>query len=339
MSGNRTSLPTRRRFLRILAIAGAGGLTWGLAWRRSRDDSQPLTMTRQLMGTVVNLTIAACDHDGALAAASDCLGRMADLESVLSRFQPDSQVSRLNRDGRVDNADPALADLVNRSAELSELTAGAFDITVEPLLRLYRKSRGQGLPTAGSIEQALQRVDWRCLRVGGGSLWFTTPGMAMTLDGIAKGYIVDAGVEMLRRHGLNDVMVEAGGDLLAVGSRSARRPWRLAIAPPRRDMPFTTPIIELSNQAVATSGDSQQSFSPDHRHHHIIDPARGYSSPALASATVVAPDVITADALATAMMVSEPEAALALTDHFPDTHAYLVTKELETVQTSGFPAV
>jgi thiamine biosynthesis lipoprotein len=329
--------PNRRRFLRILAVAGAGGLTWGLAWRRRRDHDRPLTMTRQLMGTVVNLTIAGYDHDAALAAASDCLGRMADLESVLSRFRPDSQVSRLNRDGRVDDADPALVDLVSRSATLSELTAGAFDITVEPVLRLYHERSSQGLPATSAIEQALSRVDWRRLQVGEGSVRFIAPGMALTMDGIAKGYIVDAGVEVLHRHGLTDVMVEAGGDLLAVGKRSAQRPWRLAIAPPRSSMSGATPIIELSNQAVATSGDSLHPFSPDYRHHHILDPARGYSSPDLASATVVAPDVTTADALATAMMVLTPDAALALTSHFPESHAYLVTKELDAVQTPSFP--
>jgi thiamine biosynthesis lipoprotein len=331
--------PTRRRFVSILAVAGAGALTWGLSWRRRGERNRPLTMTRLLMGTVVNLTIAGCDRDTARAAASACLGRMAELEAVLSRFRPHSQVSRLNRDGRVEDADPALVDLVNRANALSALTAGAFDITIEPVLRLFRTRHSEGLPGADAIEQALRSVDWCRLQVSGGSLSFTTPGMAITLDGIAKGYIVDAGVEVLRRHGLTDVMVEAGGDLLAAGNRSLQRPWRLAIAPPRNTMSNATPIIELSNQAVATSGDSQQSFSPDHRHHHILDPRKGYSSPELASATVVAADVTTADALATAMMVLDAETALSLTSHFTDCHAFLLTKELEAIQTPGFPVV
>jgi thiamine biosynthesis lipoprotein len=330
---------SRRRFLRIIAAAGGGGLAaWGLGslwWHR--DDLTSLS--RVLMGTVVHLTLAGDDRAAAETAAAACLGRMAELEAVLSRYRPDSQVSCLNRDGRLDQAGPALCELVQRSLQLSELTRGAFDITVEPVLQLYRQAhaRHQGLPSAAAVTRALHLVDWRRLHGEGSRIWFESEGMAITLDGIAKGYIVDSGVAVLQDHGFDSVLVEAGGDLLAAGTRAVGQDWRIAIARPRASASGEVVRFQVRDRAVATSGDSMQPFSDDLRHHHIIDPGSGASSTALASATVIAPDTTLADGLATTLMVLAADDGLELVEQLAGCDAYLVTKAMDVLHTTGFP--
>ena len=151
--------------------------------------NQVISETRTLMGTVINLTIICEDPNTAAAAIDACLNHMSGLENILSRFQPESQLSRLNRYGEFTESHPALLDLVKNSMELSQLTDGAFDITVKPLLDLYQATPGF-LPLTSQIDQALKLVDYRKMDLVGQRISFRQPGMSITLDGIAKGFIV-----------------------------------------------------------------------------------------------------------------------------------------------------
>jgi thiamine biosynthesis lipoprotein len=162
---------------------------------------------------------------------------------------------------------------------------------------------------------------------------FAHPGMAVTLDGIAKGYIVDAGIEVLKQRGFADVLVEAGGDLLASGQKEQDTPWQIGIRSPRTAQGGLLASFSVENRAVATSGDYMQSFTADLSQHHILDPRTGYSAPELASATVTAPTATLADGLATATMVLGPKAGLRLVESLPGCKAYLVLKDLEIVKT------
>ena len=258
---------------------------------------------------------------------------MAELEAVLSRFKPDSQVSMLNRTGAVQNPHPALLELVRQSRTISQLSAGLFDITILPVLALYQRYQGQagGLPPAADIEAACRKVDYRCLSESEGGLVFTAPGMGITLDGIAKGYIVDAGVSRLVEHGFSDVLVEAGGDLVAGGKQGSNHTWKIGIQSPRLAGERLITQLNVSNEAVATSGDYMQPFAADFTQHHILNPRTGHSSPALASATVIAPRLALADALATTLMLMDPPAGLALVKDL-GLHALLVTKDLDLLR-------
>ncbi|MFH2040334.1 MAG: FAD:protein FMN transferase [Chloroflexota bacterium] len=324
---------SRHQFLQIIAVSGAAGVAFKFGFESLTAD-QVISETRLLMGTIVNLTLVGPDPRSSAMAVNACLDRMTELEAVLSRFKPDSQLSRLNQVGMVSDIHPAFLTLVKQSLELSRLTDGAFDITVKPLLDLYQATPGV-LPTSRQIEQALEIVDYGLLDVSDDRIAFLHPGMSITLDGIAKGFIVDEGVTVLKGLGFENVMVEAGGDLMGLGQKATRSPWKIGVQAPRSDMGSLMATFDVQNQAVATSGDYMQSFTPDFVNHHIIDPRIGHSSPELASASVTALTVAMADGLATAVMVMG-RTGLGLIEQMAGYEAFAITKELTELKTSGF---
>ncbi len=326
---------SRRNFLRIVACAGIAAWV-GHAALENLEAARVVRQSRVLMGTVVNLTLIVSDRESAAAgevAAHACLERMAELEAVLSRFKEDSQVSILNRNGTLKNPHPALLELVRQSHQISELSFGLFDITILPLLALYQKyhAAGGGLPVETEIEAACQKIDYRKIIVNESDLAFTETGMGITLDGIAKGYIVDEGVNRLVEYGFSNVLVEAGGDLVAGGRQGFDGGWKIGIQSPRRRSERLVARFDAFDEAVATSGDYMQPFTADFAQHHILNPKTGRSSPALASATVIAPNLAIADAMATALMVMEPAKGLALVREL-GLRALLVTKDMTLLQ-------
>jgi thiamine biosynthesis lipoprotein len=326
---------TRRQFLRIVATGSIAG--WAI---KAGSDAQPksntINETRLLMGTIVNLTLIAPDLATGRKAAHACFQHMTKLEHLLSRFDAISEVSQLNRRGELRNVSPALLELLQFARQVSEQSAGAFDITVKPLLDIYSAAPKGNLPTAAAIHQARALVDYRQVNVEGTAVWLGKKNMGLTLDGIAKGYIIDEAVAVLNHYGFTDTLVEAGGDLLAIGKAPREQGWRIGVESPRQKKKELLTYITVHNQAIATSGDYQQSFSPDFLHNHILNPHTGYSSPELASATVIAPKAWLADALATAVMVLGPQQGISFLEHVPDCQGYLVSKEMGVYQTPGF---
>lgn len=330
---------SRRQFLRILAIGGSAGLAlrWGV--RQLEPHIQTVSETRLLMGTIVNLTVLTDDRKAGEQAISACFDRMAALEGVLSRFRPDSALSTLNRLGILDNAPQALIEVLLSAKQISQWSSGAFDITVKPLLDQYlaHMTSNGGLPAESDLQDVLRLVDYRKVEIRDKQVRFSEAGVQITLDGIAKGYIVDAGITEFKAAGFPNVMVEAGGDLSASGAREGQATWRIGIQSPRSDQPELLAKFSVHDQAVATSGDYLQVFTKDFTRHHILDPLTGLSSPHLASATVLAENATSADGLATALMVLTPSEGLSLVESLPGVEAYLVTKEMCIEQSSGFP--
>lgn len=327
---NKPSL-SRRNFLKIVVLSTAAGvgIKFGMeSWTADVIASE----TRFLMGIVVNIKVIGSEPGTARNAIKACLNRMEELENVLSRFKPESQLSQLNRDGTLDHAHPALTGLVLQSLELSQLTDGAFDITVKPLLDLYQASPGI-LPGVQQIKKTLALVDYRKIGLTSKTVAFQQPGMSITLDGIAKGYIVDEGVAVLKEFGFANLMVEAGGDLMGLGEKAPQSPWMIGLQAPRAEMGKLMTTFTIQNQAVATSGDYMQFFTPDFVNHHIIDPRCGHSSTELASVSVIAPTVALADGLATAVMVLGKQ-GLELIRGLQGCEAYAITKNLDVLKTS-----
>ncbi|HSM57183.1 MAG TPA: FAD:protein FMN transferase, partial [Candidatus Sulfomarinibacteraceae bacterium] len=225
---------TRRDFLKIIGLTAGGAAAWKLGIEPRLADLAEVSVSRTLMGTVVNLTVIGEDRRAAEAAVAATLDHMSALEAVLSRHQAQSELSRLNRDGALDNASGPLLDVLQQGRQVSEQTGGAFDVTVKPLLDLYQAAQGNGaLPSRRQISLALPLVNYRQLQHSGSRLAFAHEGMGVTLDGIGKGYIVDQGVTVLRRRGFSNVLVEAGGDLMASGVREPGSAWTLGVQPPR----------------------------------------------------------------------------------------------------------
>ncbi|MBK9126150.1 MAG: FAD:protein FMN transferase [Chloroflexi bacterium] len=327
---------SRRQFIRITASAGlliAGGAGVGLL--KGLGTGQRVSETRMLMGSIAHLDVVSDDPVYAREAIVAALDTMSALEDVFSRFRPASQLSRLNADGVLRRPHPAFVDVLSTAVRFGDLTGGAFDVTIEPVLRVYREAALAGtLPDLVAVAAARERVDYRRIRVAAGEIRLTAPGMAVTLDGIAKGYIIDAGTAVLKRLGFDHVMVEVGGDLQTVSS-AGRDPWRIEIQRPRPASPQM--YARLDGRAIATSGDYQYTFSSDLRAHHIVDPHSGVSPDELAGASVIAPTACEADALSTALMVMGAREGLVLAGTLPDVDALVISKLGTVAYSPGFP--
>ena len=291
-------------FFIFLILAGCGEI------HSQTEDLEPFTETRTLMGTVVSITVYTSDLEQAQAATSAAYDHMAKLEKVLSGYISGSDVSRINSLAGL----PASVSLptffvVRRALQVSKLTGGAFDITVGPLLSLWRESAERGhLPTEVDLEDARSRVGYGKVEVAESSNTRTVmipAGTSIDLGGIAKGYIVDQGVGILRRH-VSSALVNAGGDIYALGAKPGGKPWAIGVQDPRRpeDLSAFIETLYVTDRAVATSGNYARYFEVEgERYSHIVDPRTGRPVDKVPSATVVAPDATTADALATAASV------------------------------------
>jgi thiamine biosynthesis lipoprotein len=202
--------------------------------------------------------------------------------------------------------------LLDESRRLGTLTDGAFDVTVQPLWLLYArhfatKAADPSGPRASAIAEAAARVGQDALEIAPARIAFARPGMAVTLNGIAQGYITDRVAELLRQQGLDRVLVDLG-EVRALGAHPDGRPWRAALADPRGGPPMAE--LELRDRALAASAPSGFAFDAAGRFHHIFDPRSGRPAARYSSVSVLAPDATTADALSTAFVqMSGPQIA------------------------------
>jgi thiamine biosynthesis lipoprotein len=241
-------------------------------------------------------------------------------ERIFSLYRDDSEIARLNRDGVLTRPSPEFVTVIDASQTLGTLSGGAFDITVQPLwcaCAAHFWSRSDVAPdiAARSADVARTLVDFRRVQPGSARIALP-PGMAITLNGIAQGYITDRIADLLRNEGFDQAMVDLG-EFRALGHHPDNRPWRTALQDGR--------AIELSGNALAVSGGYGTTFEPSGRFHHIFDPETGASASRLAEAAVIAPRAMIADALATAIYVMGERRGIELLAHYPGTRA-LVTR-------------
>jgi thiamine biosynthesis lipoprotein len=321
----------RRAFLKITAVIGGLVLGGGLLTHLKQVSQYRLQQTRHLMGTLITLTVLTPDRkagENAIAAT------FAEIERLIAIFDHRHQVgpvAQLNREGNLQNPPPELHALIDLALKTSRLSKGAFDISIKPLLDISINSK--------SIHNSIcDLINYRYIHSKPQSINFERQGMCITLDGIAKGRVIDGGVSILRSLGFDHVMVEAGGDLYASRVPSGDSPWRIGVENPRNEKAYDLiGAFDVREKGVATSGDYRYYFSKDHANHHIKDPRTGISPQELCSVTVLAPDATLADALSTTLMVMGTEEGLALIDSTPGVEALLITKSLEHHPSRGFP--
>lgn len=320
-------------------MTAAASLAGGLVYLGMRPDSslKAVRHSQPMMGTIVNMVVCATDEVAAREVIASCCERMEALSSMMSTYLPDSPLSELNRRGVLADAPDEMLEVFGLSRELSELSGGTFDPTILPLVGLFKDVKKTGiLPDERKIKEILQLVDYRHIVIENRTISFNRPGTQVTLDAIAKGYIVDQGIKVLVEAGYHNAFVEAGGDLMVIGHRQDGQAWRIGIRDPRSDDLKKMTKIELSERAIATSGDYMQYFTEDKKTHHIIDPRTGFSPLQTASSSILAPTVARADGLATATMVLGPEKSIELLESLPDCEGYFIDKHLNRYQTGGF---
>jgi FAD:protein FMN transferase len=285
----------------IIGIAGLF-LAASVASCDGRAGDEAYSFTRFAMDTVVEYTIIAPDHRTAREAMIRAHEEIERVENLLWEDNEESSIYQLNRTGRV--FDYEVAAFLRRSLQYSAATSGAFDVTVGPLVSLYGfTSESPRLPTDRELEVAGERVGYMHVTIHDADEVQLLDGMNVSVGGVAKGYAVDRAVAVLRKRGITSALVNAGGDMYALGNIKGR-PWRIGIRDPD-DPNEIIEVLHVSDAAVATSGDYQRYFERDGtRYHHILDPSSGRPARHLRSSTVVAPTAEEADALATALFVT-----------------------------------
>ena len=331
---------SRRDFIRITAI-GAGILTIGgitLKELFTEPELKTYAETRALLGTFITIKVVDTNEGRAQDMVQGTFTEISRLSGILSRFDPASELYCLNKTGQVTNASTELVEVMERSLQYAELTSGAFDITILPMLKLNQESfhKYNAPPAADDLTEVKKLVDYRVINIKCNDITLTKTGASITLDSIAKGYIVDLAAGLLRDRGNDSVLVEAGGDMSMSGMSQDGDPWKIGVTNPRATSGYYQ-VINSSGGAIATSGDYEAAFTSDYRYHHIIDPRVGLSPADLSSATVLASNTTYADAMATACMVMGKDEALAFMENLPDTEALLIDKKLTSYRTSGFP--
>lgn len=332
----------RRRFL--TCVLGAGGAALANAWRTSvfpaKTDAELVTRRSSALGATVEFTVLGMPAERAHRAIDAAFAELETIEQVMSLYRPESQVCRLNRDGRLSRPHPALVDVLEMAARVSEQTSGAFDITVQPLWTLSVESRRHGrAPLPEEIVEARSRIDWRMVECSPDEIRLRKPGMAITLNGIAQGYAADRVRAVLGEQGVEHALINAG-EFSPMGSGPEGADWRVGIQHPRQADQLLTAVV-CDGRGMATSGDYETPFTPDLQQHHIFDPRTGSSPPELASATILAPTTMEADALSTAAMVLGSGVTLELLRRWESEgsggkiDALLVDKEGRTVATNS----
>lgn len=279
--------------------------------RRYRADA-----VRAAMGTRVAITALGSSAARLEEAIGRAFHEMDVLIPVFSRHSSDSAVTQLNDAGRISLPPPELARVLADAARFHALTSGAFDVSVAPLVDLFRErltGPASVPPTAAEIEETRASVGARHIEASRRIVRFRRPGMRLTLDGIAKGHIVDRMASALESRGARHYLIDAGGDIRTRGRTTGRRPWTVAVRDPRDPSVFLD-VVRPGNRAVATSGSYEHFYDADRRFHHLVDADTGLSPGHIASVSVLAPTAMTADALATAAFVMSPSAALDLMD-------------------------
>jgi len=304
---------------------------------------RPLVLREKKLGVMgTSLSIGALGQDaGDLDRAIDAAIReMQRIEDLMTTWR-DSPLTRLNAAAGEGPqvVPPELAHMVARACDVGRMTGGAFDPTFAGVGRLWDFKRAPPLvPDAAAVDAALASVDYSKIRVDLDANTVELPaGMSIGLGGIAKGYGVDRATKVLIEHGVQHGIVDAGGDLKAMGKKHGEL-WQIAIRHPR-DRERVLAVIPVSNVCVVTSGDYERFFEVEGvRYHHILDPRTGYPSTGCMSATVTGPDAAGADALATALAVLGPEAGLALIEGVPRFEALLVGMDGAVHASSGMHA-
>ena len=290
----------------VLLLALLGGC-------QQKNATETLHLSGQTMGTTWSVAMLP-EPDGTDAAALEqrLQERLDQINRLMSTYDPQSELSRFNDQTSTDwfAISEETAEVIELSLAISRLTDGAFDISVGPLVELWgfgATPRGDKIPGADQVKESLARVGYQNIRLrrNPAAVSKQVPGLRIDLSAVAKGYAADALAEILEHRGIDNYLVEIGGELQISGHRSDGGPWQIAIEKPLEGRREVATILPLTNTALATSGNYRNFYQEDgQRYAHTLDPVSGKPiRDKLVSVTVLDQSCARADALATALMV------------------------------------
>ena len=284
------------------------------------------------MGTLVRITLYASGEQAASDAFRAAFTRIRDLDGILSDYRPDSELSQITTTavGRAVRVSEDLFTVLAASQDLAEATDGAFDITLGPIVRLWREARKTGrLPDPAALQEATSRSGFRKLHLDAKHRTVTVDkaGMALDVGAIGKGYAASEAIEELGRLGVRSALVAVSGDLAFSEAPPGQRGWRIGIDTGDVSDVRVPAVLELTNAAVSTSGNSEQHVDINgRRYSHIIDPASGMGVAGDITVTVIARHGLESDGLDTAVSVLGAPRGLALVESRPDAAALIIER-------------
>jgi thiamine biosynthesis lipoprotein len=343
-TGTSGKLATTAAFRVVLALV----CSFFLSCSPSAREPDIHSRTETIMGTFVEIKAvvgirSAQEIDTAMAAA---FGAVRRVDSLMSTYKEDSEVSEINRRaaGEAVRISPETCEVIDKALELSRASDGSFDITVMPLLELwgFAKAYEKTLPSQAEIDRTLACVSYELIDLDPANceIRLKREGVKIDLGGIAKGYAVDSAVKNLAANGVDAALVNAGGDLYCLGDKAPGTPWRIAVRDPVNE-DGVLGYVELTDKAVATSGDYQNYFMADGvRYSHILDPRTGRpSTSGPHSVTVLAETCADADGLATAVFALGPNKGIDLLEKLAGVEGLIVSGgegNLDITSTSGW---
>ena len=293
--------------------------------------------TRPMMGTEVSVYLWSDDPEAGRRALEEVFDETARIDRLMSTYKDESEISKINREAASQPVvvSAELFGLIQRSLDISVLTRGAFDITFDSVGQHY-DFRERERPDAETVESERAFIDYQLVTLerASGTVRFEQDGVRINLGGIAKGYVVERGIDILRHRGVDHAIVTAGGDSRLLGDRRGR-PWMVGIRDPREEgeVAISVPLVD---EAISTSGDYERYFDEDGvRYHHIISPSTGEPAAGVHSATVFGPDAVITDALSTSVFVLGVDEGLTLIATLPDYESIVIDADGRVFYSAG----
>jgi thiamine biosynthesis lipoprotein len=335
---------SRRAFLSLTGTLSLGVATLGipLSTEAVKFDRTlyKVSKSRLGMGTFINM-IAFHPSQG---EAEEAMGRAFDeinrLTAFMTRFETNSYIGHLNDNGFLADPPAEVMEVLRSSLHYHRLSGGSFDITIKPVVDLYQESfRGSnGPPSSEALKEALERVGSQRLKITESSVSFSRSGMEVTLDGIAKGYIVDRAMDLLRQQKIEHALINAGGDILVHGGKGENKPWKIGIQDPWKPRGHVD-VVTLNSGAIATSGNYEVFFDREKLFHHLIIPNSGSPAPDIASVTIRAASCIEADAIATSVYVMGPARGNQFIRQLPSIEGLVINSQGKKMPSTGWKRI
>ncbi|MBK7631706.1 MAG: FAD:protein FMN transferase [Ignavibacteriales bacterium] len=301
--------------------------------RNNDNETKTIKYTQILLGTVVDIQVRDDDEKKAEDAITQAFAEVKRIDDLFTTYNEESPVWKINYStDSIISVDPEIFSLIVLCDSITKISDGCFDVSLDDLTKTWGfDSDNPHLPSQSEIDSALIKSGWQKIKAVGNNQVIKTGIVGLNFGAIAKGYAVDKAMNVLRKSGLKEALVNAGGEISALGNN-----WVVGIQHPRE----TNSIIKklkLNNYTVATSGDYEQYFEKDGiRYHHILDPKTGYPSKGLQSVTIISKSNAFADALATAVFVMGKNQGMKLIESLIDTEGMIIDSEGKIFYSTGF---
>lgn len=308
---------------------------------QKRQQKEPISETALKLNTVVKITIYDSQDQRIL---DEAMALCDTYEKIFSRTMEESELYQLNH-GLLAHENGAymlsdeLAELVSQGLAYSELSEGAFDISIEPLSSLWDFTSGEkNIPTQQEIDRAKTLVNYKDVLLSDNQLRFAKEGMSLELGAIAKGYIADRIKEFLISRGVKSAIIDLGGNVLCVGKRINGEPFRIGIQRPFANRSEQAATVEIEDKSVVSSGVYERCFEKDGTlYHHILNPQDGYPyRNGLISVTIISNESVDGDGLSTSCFALGLEKGMDLINSLPDVQAVFITEDGELHLSEGF---